>query len=393
MINNRDKKTVRWIITVIVAVVLWFFYNWGGNLLLQPIAVRQIRELTGARVDIDRISFMLSGKIRLENVQIGPLIKTEPDNSILTAKDFDVSFSLLSFLKFNPQIKQIRLVDFVLNAQFNNDTKQWNILALKLPAGGTGFKMPDFRFKRGEIKFTQISDGKETKTIACRVRSASAKLEQDKDLSIMTIAEDGANETSGDRIFVRWTKDANPQIEVEGYLPQLDLELFGSRCNFNSFYSKVVTDNNSIVFKKTTIAVGPATVIDVNGTIADLKTDPSFVFGVRMKDLTVRYEPQDNCFAHGSRIFDKFIPLLQVFFDNFNPQGLLDLDVVLTGKVNQIAKTQCRGYLGCKDVSIKYFEFPYLVEHLAGKIDVTETSMTMKDISAAHGKVDIVMNG
>jgi hypothetical protein len=392
VINNKDKKTIRWIVIIIVAVVLWFMYNWGGNL-LRPVAIRQIREMTGARVDIGKISFRLSGKIRLENVRIGPLIKTEPDNAILTAKDLDVSFSLLSFLKFSPQIKQIRLVDFVLNAQFNNDTKQWNILALKLPAGRKGFKMPGFRFKRGEMKFAQISDGKEIKTIACRVRSGSAKTEQRQDLSILTIAEDDATETSGDRIFVRWTKGQNPQIEVEGYLPQLDLELFGSRCNLNSFYSKVVSDNNSIAFEKTTIAIGPATVIDVNGTIADLKTDPSFVFGVRMKDLTVRYEPADNCFAHGSRIFDKFIPLLQVFFDNFNPQGLLDLDVVLTGKVKEIAKTQCKGYLGCKDISIKYFEFPYLVEHLAGNIDVTETSMTMKDIKAAHGKVDIIMNG
>ena len=164
MTNKRDKKTIRWIAIVIAVVILWFLYNWGGNL-LQPIAVRQIRQMTGARVDIDKVRFKLSGKVSLENIKIGPLLKTEPDNAILTAKNLDVYFSLLSFLKFSPQINQLIITDFTLNAQFNNDTKQWNIAALKLPTGKKGQRPPDFRFKRGEIKFTQITDGKEIKTI------------------------------------------------------------------------------------------------------------------------------------------------------------------------------------------------------------------------------------
>jgi hypothetical protein len=388
--NNKNRKIIRWIVIIIAAVVLWFFYNWGGNL-LTPIAVKQIKLLTGARVDIGNIKFKLSGRIRLENIKIGPLIPAEPDNAILTAKNLDAYFSLWSLLKFSPKIDQLVIRDFTINAQFNNDTKQWNILALKLPAGKGS--PPDFRFKRGEFKFTQISGGKEIKTIDFRVRNVSTKIEHKKDLNILTIAEADATKTTGDRILVRMTKGQTPQIEVEGNLATLDFNLFGSKCNFNSLYSKVVSDGNSITFEKANLQFGPRTIIDVNGAITDLKNDPAFVFGVRMKDLDVRHDPANNCFAHGSRIFEKFIPLLQVFFDNFNPQGLLDLDVVLTGKAKQIAKTHCNGYLGCKDISIRYFEFPYLVEHMAGRIDVTETSMTMQNLKAAHGKVDITMKG
>ena len=392
MTNKKDKKTIRRIAIVIAIVILWFLYHWGGNL-LRPVAIKQIEQMTGARVDVGSVKFKLSGRIRLGNIKIGPLLKTEPDNAILTAKNLDVYFSLLSFLKFSPQINQLTIRDFTLNAQFNNDTKQWNIAALKLPTGRKGQRPPDFILKRGEFKFTQISDGKEIKTIDFRVRDVSTEIERKKDSNVLTIAEAGATKTAGDRIFVRLTKGRNPQIEVEGFLPTLDFNLFGSKCNFNRFYSKIISDSDSVTFEKTKIEIGPQTVIDVNGAITDLKIDPSFVFGVRIKDLLVQYAPADNSFAHGSRIFDKFIPLLQIFFDNFNPQGLLDLDVVLTGKVNQIAKTHCKGYLGCKDISIRYFEFPYLVEHLAGKIDVTETSMTMQNLKAAHSNVDITMNG
>ena len=396
--KNKDKKIIRWIIIIIAAVAVWFLYNWGGNL-LRPVAIKQIKQMTGARVDVGSVKFKLSGRIRLGNIKIGPLIPAKPDNAILTARNLDAYFSLWSLLKFSPKIDQLVIRDFVINAQFNNDTKQWNILALKMQGGkpGSGGKQkqrpPDFRFKRGEFKFTQISGGKEIKTVDFRVRNVNTEIERKKDLYVLTIAEADATKTAGDRIFVRLTKGQNPQIEVEGFLPTLDFRLFGSKCNFNSLYSKIIPDGNSITFEKANLQFGPRTIIDVNGAITDLKTDPAFVFGVRMKDLDVRFDPADNCFAHGSRIFEKFIPLLQVFFDNFNPQGLLDLDVVLNGKVKQIAKTHCKGYLGCKDISIQYFEFPYLVEHMAGRIDVTETSMTMNDLKAAHGKVDITMKG
>lgn len=392
MANSKDKKIIRWIIIIIAAVVLWFFYNWGGNL-LRPVAVKQIKQMTGANVNVGSVKFKLSGRIRLGNIKIGPPIAVKPDNAILTAKNLDAYFSLWSLFKFSPKVDKLVIRDFTINAQFNNDTKQWNILALKLPAGGKKQKLPDFRFKRGEFKFTQVSGEKEIKTIDFRVRDVSTEVEHKKDLNVLTIAEADATKTAGDKIFVRWTNGQNPQIEVDGKLATLDFNLFGSKCNFNSLYSKVVSDGNSITFERANLQFGPATIIDVNGAITDLKTDPAFVFGVKMKDLNVRFDPADNCFAHGSRIFEKFIPLLQVFFDNFNPQGLLDLDVVLTGKVKQIAKTHCKGYLGCKDISIQYFEFPYLVEHMAGRIDVTETSMTMNDLKAAHGKVDIIMKG
>ncbi len=393
---KKDKKIIYWIIIIIAAVILWCLYNWGGTL-LKPLAIKQIKEITGARVDIDGIRFRISGKVRLENIRIGPLTKQKPDNAILTAKKLDAYFAPISILKLSPRLKRLKIEDFTLNVQYNNDIKQWNILALKLPAGKKKPPLPQLRFKRGEIKFTQINNGKETKNIACCIKNGNMK----KGANTLTIAEDDATETSGNRILVNWTKPAlrlsngngKTEIKVDCRLPLLDLSLFGSKCNLNSFNSKITADKENIIFENTRLVIGPQTVIDVNGVIKDLQKDPAFVFAVKMKDLTVRHEPADNTFVTGSRIFEQFIPMLQVFFDNFNPQGLLDLDVILTGKAKQIAKTQCRGYLGCKDISMQYFQFPYLLEHLAGRIDVTENSMTMKDVKAAHGKVPITMNG
>ncbi|MFA5291710.1 MAG: hypothetical protein WC496_01600 [Phycisphaerae bacterium] len=388
----RHKKIIRWTIRIIIIVFLWLLYSLGGNL-LKPIAISQIKQLTGARVDINDISFRLSGKISIKNIRIGPSEQKTPDNAILTAKVIDAYFSPLSFLKFSPKLKRLKIEDFCVNIQYNGDEKVWNVAALKPPRGGKGEFLPELRFKRGEIKFTQINKGAEVKTFTCNINGGNAETTSEDGIYRFAITENIPREDTGNRVIIKWAQKEIQEIELEGYLPRLAITLFGSKCNINSFYSRITADKKNVNFERATIAIGPDTVIDVNGTVTNFKTDPSFVFGVKMKDLSVREEPVDNCFAYGSRIFESFIPLLQVFFDNFSPQGLLDLDVVLTGKASQIAKTKCKGYLGCKDISIQYFDFPYLVEHMAGKIDVTETSMTMNNIKAAHGKVDITMNG
>ena len=114
MIEN--KKIIRWIIVIITAVVLWYLYNWEGNL-LKPLAIKQLKELTGARVDIDDVKFRFSGRISFKNISIGPLVKHTPDNAILTAKSLDAYFSPMSLLKFKPQLKRLRVSDFILAAR------------------------------------------------------------------------------------------------------------------------------------------------------------------------------------------------------------------------------------------------------------------------------------
>lgn len=392
MARQNNKKIIQAIIFVIVAVVVWFLYNLGGNL-LKPVAVKRLKQMTGAYVQIDNFKFHISGRISMQNIRISPLKITKPDNAILKAETLDAYFSPLSFIKLNPQLKRVRISDFVLNVQFNADQKEWNVAALKLPAKSGGLLLPELRFKRGEIKFTQVHNGQESRTVSCNTNGGYARTAVENGQITFTVNENEPHIENGNFIIVKLLRNDKVEIFLDGRLHRLDLNLFGSRCNINQFHSQIAVDGNSVTFGQSTIAIGPRTVIDVNGTVSDYKTDPSFVFAVKMRELNIYNQPVDNCFAYGSRIFEQFIPLLQVFFDNFSPQGRLGLDVILTGRVKEIAKTHCKGYLDCQDISIQYCDFPYLVEHLAGRIDVTETSMTMKNVKAAHGKVDIEMNG
>jgi len=67
--------------------------------------------------------------------------------------------------------------------------------------------------------------------------------------------------------------------------------------------------------------------------------------------------------------------------------------VTLTGTAAELAATKCKGQINCKDVSIRFVGFPYLVENISGSMDVTESSMAVNSLKARHGQVDIVLDG
>ncbi|MCD4831518.1 MAG: hypothetical protein K8R02_06895 [Anaerohalosphaeraceae bacterium] len=390
MKKNKAKKII---ILFIAAVTLWFLYNWGGSL-LRPLAVTQIENLTGAKVEIDTVKFKLSGKVTLTNLAVGPKEKLEPDNSIIKAKRVDAHFSLWSLLTFSPQINKLKFEDFTINAQYNEDVKQWNIAAIKPRPSDGKKKIPQLRFKRGTIKYSQASSGVSTDIIGCSGTN-TGRLEivaGDGKTSFSLATVDSCPE---DMCEINGTISTGRRGEliIKSQMPKLDINLFGSQCNIMNIDSRVTFDANEINFEGVEIAIGPKIVINLDGDVKSLKNDPNFIFNIKAKDLRLAYDPAPNSFAHGSRIFEKFIPMLQVFFDNFNPQGLLDVDVVLSGDINKIAKTKCDGHFQCKDVSMQYALFPYKLDNLAGRIDVTETSMVLNDVTAKHGQVDVIMSG
>ncbi|PKL46336.1 MAG: hypothetical protein CVV39_07320, partial [Planctomycetes bacterium HGW-Planctomycetes-1] len=253
-LTAKDRKIVRWIIIIIIAVILWFLYNWGGNL-LRPVAVTQIRQLTGAKVDIDSVVFRLSGRVSIRNIRIGPTQKMTPDNAILTAEKLEVSFAPTSFLKLKPQLKSLKIEDYSLNIQYNGDEKQWNVAALKPPRKGKGELLPELKFKNGRIKFTQVNNGIETETVACDIEGGNAQATSENGIYLFTITEIGQKENTGNRIKIKWAKNEIQDIEIEGYLPNIDMMLFGSRCDITGFYSKITSDKKKITFKQATIAI------------------------------------------------------------------------------------------------------------------------------------------
>ena len=390
MVNK--KKKIRLFLVFVTVVGLWYLYNWSGKL-LKPIAVSQIEGLTDAEVQIDSVKFRLSGKVSIYNLRIRPAGKTEPNETILNAQTVDAHFSTPSLLLLRPRLNRLKIEDFLFNAQYNQDKKLWNIAGLKPRTSAKKASPPVLRFKRGTLKLSQVSQKKSADIITCSAGAGTLKVKTQGNTLTFEAVSDYPNKPERNLITGKFIKDQTSKLTIDAQLPGITANFFGSECDIKTFQAKVEIDPNELTFKNARLAIGPDTVISLDGAVRNLKNAPQFFYNLNIDDIFITHDPVPNTFAHGSRIFEKFIPMLQIFFDNFDPQGLLDIDVTLSGKIANLAETKCKGYLTCKDIKMQYARFPYALENLAGRIDVTETSIKMNKISARHGKVDVTMDG
>ncbi|MCP4609283.1 MAG: hypothetical protein GY845_11275 [Planctomycetes bacterium] len=131
---------------------------------------------------------------------------------------------------------------------------------------------------------------------------------------------------------------------------------------------------------------------------AELKYDRNndFSLKLRIKDLHSKRSPSlDKLALVGPAFLGKSSPFaaLQKFFNRYQPYGQVDIDLDASGNLYRLSESTLSGEVYCKDVAFCYFNFPYTVEHLTGRIDFTENSVTLNDLKGKHGNAELSFNG
>lgn len=135
---GREKQTYRYIIkAVIAAAIVWFIFAAAGRI-LGPIAVKQISDLTKAKVTAESVKLRLSGSVRIEKLLIRPEWEAKYNDAIFEADAVYVRFGWWSLLRLEPKVKEIRIKDFVFNALYDFDSGRWNLGGIRFSVRGGG---------------------------------------------------------------------------------------------------------------------------------------------------------------------------------------------------------------------------------------------------------------
>jgi hypothetical protein len=140
--------------------VLWLAFGLIGRV-LRHIAIVQIEELTGAKIKIKSIRFNPNGSVFIKRLTIRPGQKQSYNDAILKAERVHARFSVGSLLTLQPKLKEISVNDFIFNAQYNLETNQWNIAAIKIKAEKNGAaKIPLVSLKKGTLTYSKVLNGR-----------------------------------------------------------------------------------------------------------------------------------------------------------------------------------------------------------------------------------------
>ena len=364
--NLESKGVMRWLAEVLIlAVLLWLFFILAGRALCH-IALSQIAELTNTKIKTESVNFHTDGSVLIKELVISPYEKRSDDDAILKAQTVYARFSLRSLFLLRPRLKVIDVNDFAFNAQYDLDTGWWNLSALTIkPPKGTSGKMPRIHLKAGTLQYSKISNG--------QVEVA---------ISVPLNAKFGFDEKTQNG----YSFEINTATMVSGY----------GNSKLTGFWKQGSITIAGGISSVDVPELEMAWIIDVLAAELKYDRDKDFSLKLRIKDLHSKRSPAlDKLALVGPAFLEKSSPFaaLQKFFNRYQPYGQVDIDLDASGNLNRLSESTLSGEVYCKDVAFCYFNFPYTVEHLAGRIDFTKNSVDLNNLKGKHGNVELVFNG
>jgi len=384
----------RLVVVLIVCIVCWALYTLAGNKLLAPIARRRIEQLTGLAVEIKSIDFKSTGFVRMNYLVIGEPVIQSYESKVLRANKVDVRFSLASILRLKPQIKKIILRDYIVNAQYNTQTMQWNIASLNIRKSAKAeCLLPHIQVKNGILKLTKVEHD--------QVRDI-AVIEVDGELKPARVAGrtysfyfESKDNTADQYYFVRgiWESGAHGKVILSGRIPPTNLPVLGNRWAINNLVLDLSYDPKQISINRLKCALDSRTQLALAGTVTDLAPGAEYDIQIHFKDLLLTSKPTLNALVYTPPILEKLAPGLRKFLTQYDPHGWGDIDVRTKGTFGLLDKSTWLGTVTCRDISVLDRKFPYRLDHMTGLLDVTEKSVTLNNLKCKHGTVDLVING
>jgi len=363
--KKRRSRITRLLTWLILIVLLWPLYILGGRALCY-LALREIEELTNTEIKTGSVRYHANGSVFIKSLSISPSNENYDDNPIFKAGQVCVRFSLASFFSLRPRLKVIDVNDFVFDARYDLDEDRWNLSALKIrPPRERPDQMPHIRLKSGILRYAKVSG--ENAEVA---------------VSIPLDAEFGINQDPREGYKFEFTTAA----QVSGYAPS---KLTGSWKPGRVELAGGIASVNVPEFEM-------AWIIDVIAVDLTFGDDDSYLLKLRVDNLLSIRNPSPNRLAlvgPGSAGNSSPFSALQRFFDRYQPSGIIDIDLEASGSLDRLSKSTLKGKAICRDVAICYHKFQYAIEEIAGRIDFTNSSVNLRNLTGRHDDVRLSFNG
>jgi hypothetical protein len=370
MARHKSRKSIRrrllhWLVVSLLLVpVLWMLYIEAGRI-LSYLIIRHIAMLTNTSILAESIEFKTNGSVSIDKLIISPRNRKGRD-TILKAERVYAQFNPTSLLLLRPRLEVMDVTNFVFDAKYDLDTGWSNISNIKIPApSGHVDRTPRIRLKNGTLRYSKISHGQSQVAVSIPLDASFglvAESDQGYKFEITTAKTSSGLNTN--RLKGTWKPGI---VTVAGGISSIDVP-----------------------------ELEMAWFVDVLAAEFKYDQNRNFSLKLNMPDLQSRRNAAlDRLAAVGPAFLGKsgLFTALQGFLDRYQPQGLVDIELELSGNMGRLSKSKLTGKVQCKDVTFAYYKFPYTIDHLAGQIDFTKNSVKLNNLCGKHENVNFYFNG
>ena len=346
---TRARRFIRaWLILIGVIALLGLAYTWIIKT-LPLIAIKEISRLTNTHITVQAYTLRFDGTVDIAHLSVSPKKQTTYDGTILKARAVHARFNKASLFYLRPKLREIIVQDFVLDAKFDMETEAWNVagMSINIPKGqGRAEEMPFIKLESGTLRYSKINEGQEE---AAAVIPINALLELNR------LTEKGYPfELKTAAIY-----KGLGQSKLTGHWKPGEITLTGGISSKDNPHLERVWSINAMAAQLTYEKAGP------------------FTLQVRIKKLWTSQTLQSDTLDLIPPVFygaHDPITRLQRFLDRYHPTGTADIVLDVVGHLSNFGESKISGHVTCTDISVQDYKFPYRIDHLAGRIDFTNTS-------------------
>jgi hypothetical protein len=385
----------RVIALLIVVICLWVLYGQIGQHILRPITKNRLERVCGSGVEIGDMDFELSGYVRIRNLAVGPPREGDFDNKILKAREVRTWFSPLSVLLFKPEIKRIVLDDFVFNVQYDSDSDSLNIMDLDFDAGKSGqSSVPVIRAESGIMKYSVVRGGRVDDVIVAGISGSIGPGVGDREIFGFNFLADERLSFGGSELRGVWQSGERGRVRLhDSKIITYGSPVMGNMWSLTKLEGEIEYDRDKIVLEKLSFEVGDKTRASFSGSIKDYLKEANYELSIEAENILLSGETERDALVYSDSALSLLSEDLRSFLEQFRPRGRGNVNVVSEGKLSDLAKSKWNGTIDCWDVFMRDREFPYLVEYLHGRLEVSEKGSVFDRLEARHGDVELVISG
>jgi hypothetical protein len=336
---------------------------------LPRIAAAQISRLTNTRVQMGAFDFHRDGSVSIDGLVIRPEQgRPSDDDAILRARSVRVRFNRRSLLRLAPRVTEIRLEDFIFDVQLDWDAGRWNVGDLRTARSpeGANWILPTVVLQGGVLRYSKASGGKIETICSIPIEARFGLSEQPErgyDFQVKTAKLSGGYGES----------------HLEGYWRTGELALAGGLSS---------TDIPSLE---------RAWAADVIAAQLKYAGNGDYTLNLRIRDAHAKHSPEVDALRmlgpaalEGSGL----LATLQSFFGRYRPCGIVGkVTLDARGNLHRLNDSEITGSVVCTDVSACDRHFPYAIDHLAGRLDFTQSTLVIHHLAGKHGGVDLDIDG
>ncbi|MBN1817303.1 MAG: hypothetical protein JW828_08070, partial [Sedimentisphaerales bacterium] len=356
LVRRRFLRRLMWI--GVLGILCWVLYRDIGYRILLPIAARQIRGLTGAQVEIGNLEFSSNAVVRIHNLTLHSRQGEPYGGEILRADEVEGRFSFWSVLRLRPRLKYVTLRRFDVNAQYDSDTRTWNLAALDITRSSSGGPLPIVHAENGVLKLQVVRDGVVRPLAVAGIRGMFSQVPHVKNTYSFYLGADDSLGYGGSELRGIWQAGPQGQLSVSGQVLMGQTPIYGNSWDMRNLTLQISYQENICSIDKFEFTAGPRGHVSLTGTVRDFSQDGEFALELEVIDWLLVQGRGHNVLAYNDDVLASF-PKLKELLNQYQPQGRGDLELSWTGWLSDLADSKLKGLVRCRDITVVNTKFPY----------------------------------